>query len=146
MYEQIQDQIKQAMREKNAVRLNTLRGVSAAVTTELKKTGANTISDGEVVAIIKRLVKQRKDSIEQFEKGGRQDLVDSEKAELKILEEFLPAQMSEEEIRKIVNGKMERLGIKDKSQMGLLMKEVMKECGGKADGAMVKKIAEKLIG
>ena len=91
------------------------------------------------------MVKQRKDSIEQFEKGGRQDLVDNEEAELKVLEEFLPAQMSEEEVRKIVRLKIENLKISDKSKIGILIGAVLKETGGNADGALVKKIVDEIL-
>ena len=97
MHDKIQEQIKEALRAKDNIRLITLRGVLAAFTNEavaLKRKPQDKLSDGEAVAVIRRLTKQRKDSIEQFEKGGRKDLADNEKAELKILEEFLPAQMS----------------------------------------------------
>jgi len=128
--------------------LTTLRGVLAAFTNEavaLKRKPQDKLSDPEAVAVIRRLVKQRKDSIEQFEKGGRKDLADNEKAELKILEEFLPAQMSEEKLREIVLAKKEETGITDKSKMGQLMGAVIKETKGEADGALVKKIVEEVL-
>ena len=148
MHEKIQEQIKEALRAKDQVRLTTLRGVLAAFTNEavaLKRKPQDKLSDPEAVAVIRRLVKQRKDSIEQFEKGGRKDLADNEKAELKILEEFLPAQMSEEKLREIVLAKKEETGITDKSKMGQLMGAVIKETKGEADGALVKKIVEEIL-
>ncbi|MEK7669553.1 MAG: GatB/YqeY domain-containing protein [Patescibacteria group bacterium] len=148
MHDKIQNQIPEAMRAKNQVRLTTLRGVLAAFTNEvmtLKRKPQDKLSDSEAVTVIKRLVKQRKDSIEQFEKGGRQDLVDNEEAELKVLEEFLPAQMSEEEVRKIVRLKIENLKISDKSKIGILIGAVLKETGGNADGALVKKIVDEIL-
>ena len=149
MHDKIQNQIPEAMRAKNNVRLTTLRGMIAAFTNEsvsLKRTPKDKLSDDEAIAVIRRLVKQRKDSIEQFEKGGRADLADNEKAELRVLEEFLPAQMSEEKIREIVLKKKEEMGNVDKSKMGQFMGAVMKETKGEADGALVKKIVEEVLG
>lgn len=148
MHDKIKNEIPAAMRAKDQVRLTTLRGVLAAFTNEamaLKRTPKDKLSDGEAVAVIRRLVKQRKDSIEQFEKGGRQDLADNEKAELKVLEEFLPAQMSEEKIREIVLKKKEEMGTVDKTKIGQFMGAVMKETKGEADGALVKKIVEEIL-
>jgi hypothetical protein len=148
MHDKIQNEIPAAMRAKDSVRLITLRGILAAFTNEsvaLKRTPKDKLSDGEAVAVIRRLVKQRKDSIEQFEKGNRQDLADNEKAELKVLEEFLPAQMSEEKIREIVLKKKEEMGEIDKTKIGQFMGAVMKECGGQADGTLVKKIVNEIL-
>ncbi len=148
MHDNIQNQIKEAMRAKNEVRLTTLRGALAAFTNEsvnLKRTPQDKLSDEEAVTVIKRLVKQRKDSIEQFKKGNRQDLADNEAAELKILEEFLPVQMSEEKIREIVIKKKAEIGEVDKSKMGIFMGAVMKEINGQADGSLVKRIVEELL-
>jgi len=148
MHDKIQNQIPEAMRAKDQVRLTTLRGVLAAFTNEsvaLKRTPKDKLADSEAIAVIRRLVKQRKDSIEQFEKGGRADLAENEKAEMKVLEEFLPVQMSEEKVREIVLKKKEEMGITDKSKMGQLMGAVIKEAQGNADGAMVKKIVEEVL-
>jgi len=151
MQDKIQEQIKDAMRAKDQVRLNTLRGMIAAFTNEsvtLKRTPKDKLSDAEAVTVIKRLVKQRKDSIEQFEKGGRQDLADNEKAELKILEEFLPEQMSEEKVREIVM-RILRQAQDDNSPIlknkGAFVGTVIKESKGEADGALVKKIVEEIL-
>lgn len=148
MHDKIQEQIPEAMRAKDGVRLTTLRGVLAAFTNEavaLKRTPKDKLSDLETIVVIKRLVKQRKDSIEQFKKGGRQDLADNEEAELKVLEEFLPAQMTEEEVEKIVRLKIEDLKITDKSKIGILIGAVLKETGGNADGSLVKKIVDEIL-
>jgi uncharacterized protein len=148
MHNQIQEEIKNAMRAKDAVRLTTLRGVLASFTNEsvaLKRTPQDKLSDAEAIAVIKRLAKQRKDSIEQFEKGGRNDLAENEKSELKILEEFLPAQMSEEKIREIVLAKKAEMNITDKSKIGQLMGAVIKASDGTADSTLVKKIVEEIL-
>jgi uncharacterized protein len=155
MHDKIQNLIPDAMRAKDTVRLTTLRGVLSGFTNEamnLGKKPQDKLADEEALVVIKRLVKQRKDSIEQFKKGGRQDLVENEEAELKILEEFLPTQMSEEEIRKIVKLKIEDLKSNSdasvgaiKPNVGLIVGAVMKEAGGNADGALVKKIVEEIL-
>jgi hypothetical protein len=148
MHDKIQNEIPAAMRAKDQVRLTTLRGMIAAFTNEsvvLRRTPKDKLSDEEAIAVVRRLVKQRKDSIEQFEKGGRKDLADNEKAELKVLEEFLPAQMSEKKIKEIVLNKQKELSITDKSKAGMLMGAVMKETRGEADGTLVKKIVEEIL-
>jgi len=147
MHDRIQKEIPDALRAKDQVRLTTLRGTLAAFTNEAVakgKTPQDKLTDDEAIAVIRRLVKQRKDSIEQFEKGQRQDLADNEKLEMKVLEEFLPAQMSEEKIREIVLKKKEELN-PTKEKLGIFMGAVMKETAGQADGAMVKRIVEEVL-
>jgi uncharacterized protein YqeY len=148
MQEQIRAKIKEAMIAKDSVRLGVLRGILASFTNELVakgKTPQDTLPDEDCLNVIKRLGKQRKDSIEQFEKGGRPDLAESEKAELAVIETFLPATMSKDEIRKIAEAKKAELGITDKAKMGMLMGAVIKESKGNADGADVKEIVESLF-
>ena len=148
MHEKIQNQIPEAMRAKDQVRLTTLRGILATFTNEavaLKRTPKDKLSDAEAIVVIRRLVKQRKDSVEQFKKGNREDLAKNEEAELKVLEEFLPAQMSEEKIRDIVMQKKEEIGEIDKTKIGQLIGAVIKETRGEADGALVKKIVEEIL-
>ena len=137
----IAGQIKDAMKAKEAVRLSVIRGLTAGFVNELVAKGRKPdgeLTDEEALAVIKRGVKQRKDSIEQFTKGGRKDLADTETAELKILEAYLPAQMGRGEIQKIVTAKKSELGVSDKKDAGKLMAAVMKELKGKADGGDVK--------
>jgi uncharacterized protein YqeY len=145
---QIKEEIKQAMLAKDPVRLTVVRGISAAFTNELVAKGRKPqeeLSDEDGIAVIKRLVKQRKDSIEQFTKGGRQDLVDTEKAELVILEKYLPTTMSKEDIKKVAGAKKAEMGVTDKSKMGILIGAVAKELKGKADGADIKMVVEELL-
>jgi len=149
MHDKISDQIKDALKARDQVRLTTLRGALAAFTNELVSKGKkpqDKLTDDEAVAVIRRLVKQRKDSIEQFEKGGRNDLAENEKAEMKILEGFLPAQMSKEQIEKIAKLKIEELKITDKSKIGILIGAIIKETKGQADGALVKRVVEEILG
>ncbi|HYF10155.1 MAG TPA: GatB/YqeY domain-containing protein [Candidatus Paceibacterota bacterium] len=148
MQEKIRTELTAAMRAKDSAKVTTLRGVLAAFTNELVAKGkkpTDSLTDDEQVAVVKRLVKQRRDSIEQFEKGGRQDLADTEKAELAILEGYLPASMPREEIRKVASALKEKLGVTDKSKMGVFMGAVMKELKGAADGADVKVVVEELL-
>ncbi len=146
--ENIQADMKQAMKDKNEVVLTVTRGLLSAFTNELVangKTPQDMIDDESALAVITRASKQRKDSIEQFEKGGRPELAESEKTELAILEKYLPKLMSEEEIKKVVDQKKTELGIADKSQMGQFIGAVMQELKGKADGALVKKVVEEAL-
>jgi uncharacterized protein len=144
----IKEQLKTAMREKNQTALDTLRSVMSACTNELVasgKTPQDEVTDEMVLKVIGRLIKQRKDSISQFEAGGRNDLAESEKEQLAILEQFQPPQMGEDELRAIAMRKKEELGITDKAKAGILTGAVMKEVSGQADGALVKSIIESLF-
>ena len=148
LHTDIHDQLTDAMKAKDEVRLWTVRSMLTAFTNELVATNRKPneeLGDLEVLAVIKRLAKQRKDSIEQFQKGGREDLVAQEQAELAILDGYLPQMMSQEEIEPIARAKKEALGITDKSKIGQLMGAVMKELGGKADGGDVKAVVERLL-
>ena len=143
----IRDQIKVAMLAKDSVRLGVLRGLISAFTNELiakKRKPDEILSDEDALQIIGRQVKQRKDSIEQFTKGRRMDLVDAEKAELTVLEAMLPAQMSEGDIRNFVNKKKTETN-PDPSTKNQFMGGIMKDLKGKADGALVKKIIDELF-
>ncbi len=142
----INAQIPEAMRAKDTARLSALRNLKAAFITEaiaLKKTDA--LSDDEALAVIRRLVKQRKDSVDQFRKGSREELAVAEEVELKILEGYLPAQMSEAEIKKIAEGVKAKLGVTDKTKLGQLIGAVMVQLKNKADGSMVKRVVESLF-
>ena len=146
--EKIKADLKVAMLARETVRVITQRGLLAAFVNELvakKRKPTEELKDDEALAVIKRSVKQHKDSIEQFAKGGRKDLVKEEEAELKILETYLPKMMDEKEIRKIATAVKTKLKISDKSKIGVFVGAVMKECKGLADGGSVKKIAEELL-
>ena len=145
---QIKEQIKDAMKAKDAVRLGVVKGLVAAFTNELvslKRTPQDELSDEEVLNVIRRAVKQRKDSIDQFTKGGRMDLVEPEQAELAILETYLPAMMSRDDVLVIAQAKMTEMGVVDKSKAGMFMGTLMKELKGKADGDTVKSVVDELL-
>lgn len=143
--EQINTEIKEAMKTKNDTKLTVLRSLKSGFTNELVATGKtphDEVNDELAMTVIKRASKQRKDAIEQFEKGGRPELAENEKKELEIIEAYLPEMMSEEKVREIVLNKKAELGISDKSGMGQLMGAVIKETAGQADGGIVKKIVD----
>jgi uncharacterized protein YqeY len=141
--------IKTAMLAKDPVKTNVLKGISATMTNELVtlgRTPQSELSDDEVITVIKRLVKQRKDSIEQFVAGGREDLAADEKAELEILSTFLPAAMPKDEIKKVAEAKKAELGITDKAKSGMLIGAVAKALKGtSADGADIKEVVDSLF-
>ena len=146
---QIREDMKAAMKARDDVRKETLRGALAAFTNELVAKGkrpTDEVDDAMAVSVLKRLAKQRKDSIEQFTKGGRTELADKESAELKILEGYLPQGAGREEIEKVVKAKIVELGVTDKSDAGKLTGVVMKEFAGRADGTDVKEIIDTLLG
>jgi uncharacterized protein YqeY len=147
IHETIKKQLIDAMRAQDEVKLNTLRGLIAMFSYELiaKKSKEVLIDDTSALLLIKRSVNQHKDSIEQFEKGGRKDLVKKEKAELAILEKFMPETMSKTDIEKIVKAKIKKDGAPDAKKIGQFMGGIMKELKGKADGADVKEVVERLV-
>jgi len=144
----IREELTTAMKARDAVKMNTLRGLLTGFMNELVAKGIKPqeqISDEDALAVIKRAVKQRKDSIEQFRKGNREELAQKEEAELKILETYMPAQMSREQIEVVAKQVKKKLGITDKSKTGQFVGAVMKEIKGGADGSLVKEVAESLL-
>ncbi len=148
LHETIKDTLKEALKAKEAVRLQTVRSMLTAFTNELVATGRKPqdwLNDTEVLTVIKRLAKQRKESIVQYEAANRPELAVPEKAELIILESYLPQMMSQDEILPIAQAKKAELGVEDKSKLGILVGAVMKELAGKADGGDVKAVVESLF-
>jgi hypothetical protein len=148
MHDQIKSELKDALKAKDEVRLSTIRNMLTAFTNELvatKRKPDEKLPDEEVVGVIRRLAKQRKESIEQFRSGNRPDLALKEEAELKVLEAYLPQMMSRDEIKKIAETKKAEMGVTDKSKMGILMGAVMKELKGRADGGDVKAVVEEIL-
>ncbi len=153
--EKIQDDVKSALQNKDPLRVSVLRMMMAAIfnkekekRSKLSKTEEkieileekSKLSDEEVLEVIYSEVKKRKDSIEQYQKGNRQDLVEKEEEELKILMEYLPKQMEEEEIRKIVKNKIQELGASSPQDMGKVIGAVVFQLKGKAEGGVISKI------
>ncbi|MBP6858903.1 MAG: GatB/YqeY domain-containing protein [Candidatus Pacebacteria bacterium] len=150
LHQTIKNDITTALRAKDTIRLDVLRGLNALIMNEMlaSKDVGEFLPDDKVLALVKRSAKQRKDSIEQFEKGGRADLVDKEKAELVILNSFLPTLMPREEVKIIASQRIEALksaGTFDPKAGGKIMGMLIKELAGRADGADVKAVVEELI-
>jgi uncharacterized protein YqeY len=146
MQETIKGALKPAMMAKDTVRVGTLRMIMAAFTNELVTQGrppTDPLSDEDCMKVIKRLAKQRKDSIDQFISGGRPELAEDEKAELAVIEGFLPAQMSEADIEARVAAKLAETPI-DPTKKGQFVGTMMKELGDTADGAVVKAVIDRL--
>lgn len=143
--ENIKEEMKNAMKAKDQVRLTVLRGLLSAFTNELVakgKTPQDPIDDGMAMDVIKRAAKQRKDAIDQFTQGGRPELASDEQAELAIIEEFLPEQMSREVIETIVDETITETGVTSKQDMGKLMGALMPKFNGQADGKIVKEVVD----
>jgi len=147
LHQTIKQHTKESMIAKDEIRTLVLRNIQAEMQKELiaKKSNASEGTDEEILAIIKRLVKQRKDSIEQFTKGGRPELAENESKELKILEVYLPASMPKSEILKVAQTKKIELGITDKSGAGKLIGAISKELKGKAEGSDIKEVVDSLF-
>jgi uncharacterized protein len=136
------------MKAKDAVTLTTVRSIMTACTNELVATGKtpqDQLDDTGILAVIKRLAKQRKESILQYEAANRPELAEPEKLELAVLETYLPTLMTQEQIRPVAEAKKAELGVTDKSKLGILVGAVMKELGGNADGGDVKAVVESLF-
>lgn len=145
LHQDIRGEMLEAMKAKDALRLNVLRGLLSSFTNDAvsrKKKPDEELSDEEALTVIARGVKQRKDSIAQFEKGNRGDLAEVEKNELKILEKYLPAQMSKEEILAFVRSRQAELNMTDLNKKNQFMGMIMKELKGKTEGSTVKEIID----
>jgi len=148
LHEQIQKEMQETMKLRDELKLSVLRGMLSSFTNELvatKRKPSEKLSDEEVIAVIRRLAKQRKESIEQFRAGNREDLAGKEEAELAILEVYLPQMMSKEEILPIAKKKKNELNVTDKSKLGILLGAIMKDLKGRVDGNDVKEVVESLF-
>ena len=148
LQQQIKEELKNSMKARETTKTMVLKSLLSAFTNELvsqKRKPSEELNDEDILKVIKRAVKQRKDSIEQFKKGSRDDLAEKEKQELEILTSYLPEELSLGEIEKIAKLKKEDLGIEDKLKIGILIGAVMKETQGNADGNIVKEVIEKLF-
>jgi uncharacterized protein YqeY len=144
LLEKINTDLKNAIKTSDTIRAETLKMLKSDMAYEKGKTGKE-LTDEQMLEMISRSAKRRRDSIKEFQKGNRQDLVDNETKELSIVEEYLPKQMSEDEIEKHIADKLAVLGTVMPKDMGRVMGEIMKELKGKADGSVVKIILSKKI-
>src|ERR1700730_764172 len=134
--QRVDTDLKEAMRAKDATKLGVLRMLKSALSyATIEKSGAEgELSDAEAVQVIRKQVKQRQDSIESFEKGGRAELAEKEKKEMSILQQYLPQGMSASELAQVVRETIAELGATSKAQMGTVMKALQAKVAGRADG------------
>ena len=143
--EKIMNDYKEAMKAKDTLKasaLNFLRAQMINLAIEKKK---KKLEDADVLSVIKKQVKERQDSIEQFQKGGRLDLADKESKELEILKAYLPPSLPKDQIQKFIEEAITQLQAKDMKDMGRVMKEVTAKCAGKADGKVVSELVRERL-
>jgi uncharacterized protein YqeY len=143
--DQIAADLKQAMLAKDAARTGTLRMLKAAIEYHKIEKKQETLTDADVTAVIKKQIKQRQDSIDGFEKGGRADLAEKEKAELAILKAYLPEELSPAQIEEIVKAAIAEVGATGKADMGKVMKAVQAKTAGRADNRQVSQLVGRLL-
>ena len=136
LQQRVDSDLKEAMRAKDGTKLGVLRMLKSALKyAAIAKSGAESeLSNAEAIQVIRKQAKQRQDSIESFEKGGRTELADKEKEELALLNTYLPQAMSSEELEKVVRETIAELGATSKAQMGAVMKALQAKAGGRVDG------------
>ncbi len=143
--EKISAEIKTAMLARDADRLTVLRALKSAIGyTQIERKNEN-LSDAELVAIVQKEIKKRKDSFEQFEKGGRPELAEKEKKEITVLETFLPQAMSPEDLEHLVKATIQELGATTKKDMGPVIKAVQAKAAGRADCKSISGLVGKLL-
>lgn len=143
--EQIIADLKEAMKNKEQDKLRVLRSLKAKLLEKEiseRKGGEAELSDEQAIEVLMKAAKQRKESIDQFESGGRDDLVENEKRELELIESYLPKMLSEDEVRDIARKKIDDLGAETMADMGKVMGVLMQELKGKAEGATVSKVVK----
>ena len=140
LMEKIAVDMKEAMRAKDAARLSTLRLLKSAVEYHKIEKKQEQLTDADVTAVIKKQIKQRQDSIDGFEKGGRADLVEKEKAELVVLKSYLPEELSPSQVEEVVKATIAELGATTKTDMGKVMKAVQAKLAGRADNRLVSQV------
>jgi hypothetical protein len=149
LLEQITEDLKSAMRAKDKVRLRTLRSLRAAITNkeiDKRQEGeGGELDEQEQMAIVRKQVKQRKDSIEQYEKAGRDDLVKKEQAEIDVLEDYLPQPLTDEELEEKISAIIDDVGAETMADMGPVMGRAMSELRGRADGSRVQQIVREML-
>ncbi len=145
MVDTVSQQLKEAMKAKDAVRVASLRSIRTAFLNEMKKDNSDDLPDDVCVALLRRLEKQRKESIEAFDSGGRPEMADGERSELAIIQEFLPSLADEAQTRAWVEQAIASSGAATPGDVGRVMGAIMKAHKGEVDGGLAKKIAAELL-
>lgn len=143
--EKLLQDLKNSMKEKNEIRKNAVQMVRAAIL-QVEKDNGITLEDDKITEIIAKEVKKRKDSLEDYKKGGREDIVSQVEQEIAILSEYLPEQLSKEEIQKIVSEIIEEVGATSIKDMGKVMKASKEKIGASADGKTINEVVKELLG
>lgn len=144
--DEVSRQMKEALRAKDGPRLAALRGIRAALVNEMKRDGSETLADDACLPVLRRLEKQRKESIEAFERGGREERAAAERAELAVIQSFLPSLADAATTRAWVEEAIASTGASDRSQIGRVMGAVMQAHRGEVDGKLAKELASELLG
>jgi len=142
--ERLNEDMKQAMRDKDKFKLSTIRMIRSTIK-YLEIDVKRTLDDNEVLDILSREIKQRKDALQEFEKAGRDELAASTKAEIEIIHKYLPEQLTEEEIKVIVQQTIQETGASSKSEMGKVMSALMPKVKGRADGKLVNQAVQQFL-
>ena len=145
LIEKINSDLKAAMKEKDALRVSTLRMLKSAINNKMIELKVDKLPDGDIAALIRKDIKRHQDSIEQFRKGGREDLAKKEEAELKVLKSYLPEEVPVEKIREIVKKVIEETKASGKKDFGKVMKGAMERLKGACDGKAVSSIVNELL-
>lgn len=146
LVEDVSEGMKTAMKARQAVRVTALRSIRAAFLNEMKKDGAETLEDSVCIGVLRRLEKRGKESIEAFEQAGREDRAETERAELAVIQEFLPSLADEDTTRGWVQAAIDASGASEPKEMGRVMGALMKAHKGEVDGGLAQKIARELLG
>lgn len=141
----LNDEMKQAMKNKEKEKLTVIRMLKAGLQNESIKAGGRDLTEEEELTVLSREVKQRKDSLHEFEKAGREDLVAKIQTELTYVNEYMPEQLSEEEVSAIVDEAIAETGASAKSDMGKVMAALMPKVKGKADGSLVNRLVQQKL-
>ncbi|BBU40258.1 hypothetical protein APP_25500 [Aeribacillus pallidus] len=145
LLERLNQDMKQAMKNKEKDRLSVIRMVKASLQNEAIKLGKSELTEEEELTVLSRELKQRKDSLQEFENAGRSDLVEKVKAEIAVITEYMPEQLSEEELIQIIKTTISEVNATSKSDMGKVMGAVMPKVKGKADGSLVNKLVQDFL-
>lgn len=142
--EKLLEDLKVAMRDKNVIRKNTVQMVRAAIL-KIEKDTQTEVDDNKIIEIIAKEQKGKKDALVDFEKAGREDLIEQTKEEMKILEEYLPKQLTKEELREEISKIIEAVGAKSIKDMGIVMKEAKAKIGAAADGRTINEVVKEIL-
>lgn len=142
--EKLLNDMKESMKNKDSIRKNVIQMIRASIL-QIEKDNQKEVNDEEIIQIIAKEAKKRKDSLSDYEKSGREDLIQQIKQEIAIIEEYLPAQLSIEEIEKIVSEIITKTGATSMKDMGAVMKEAKSKIGASSDGKTINEVVKKLL-